>query len=276
MEQTKNAEKPEEARTGDLTVREAQRYAAPALDKGLDILEVLADSDAGLTLNEMALRLNRKIGEIFRMAVTLHRRGYVQVDENDRYTLTLRMFELAHRQRPLRSLTEQALPLLRELANRSRQSCHLAVYQGGHVVIIAQVESPERWSFGLKVGVQVGLTDTASGHVLLAFRDEAQRARMLAEHILVEGEMRVDPGELLETLQQVRALGHSARASQQIRGVVNLAFPVRESSDQVVAAINVPCIERIDAKTGPGQAEIRDMVAHIALRLSARMGHVGG
>jgi DNA-binding IclR family transcriptional regulator len=252
---------------------EAQRYATPALEKGLDILEALADSAAGMTLNELAQQLGRKIGEIFRMAVTLHRRGYVQVDENDRYTLTLRMFELAHRQRPLRSLVDQALPLLRELANRSRQSCHVAVYQGGRVVIIAQVESPERWSFGLKVGVLIGLTDTASGHVLLAFRDEAQRARMLAEHIQVEGELKVDPGELLETLQQVRALGHSARVSQQIRGVVNIAFPVRESSGQVVAAINVPYIERIDTKNSPDQEAVREMVGNVAQRLSARMGY---
>ena len=53
------------------------------------------------------------------MAVTLQRRGYVQVDENDRYTLTLKMFELAHRQQPLKSLVSVALPLLRELASRA-------------------------------------------------------------------------------------------------------------------------------------------------------------
>ena len=139
----------------------ALRYAAPALEKGLDILEALADSVSGYTLNELAQKVGRKVSEIFRMAVTLQRRGFVQVDENDRYTLTLRMFELAHRQQPLKSLVSVALPLLRELANRSRQSCHLAMYQGGRVVVIAQVESPERWSFGLKVGVVMGLTDTS-------------------------------------------------------------------------------------------------------------------
>ena len=149
----------------------AQRYAAPALEKGLDILEALAASPAGYTLAELAQKIGRSVSEIFRMAVTLQRRGFVQVDDNDRYTLTLKMFELAHRQQPLKSLVSVALPLLRELANRARQSCHLAVYQAGRVVVIAQVDSPERWSFGLKVGVMMGLTDTSSGHVLLAFRD---------------------------------------------------------------------------------------------------------
>ena len=75
-------------------------------------------------LAELAHRIDRSVSEIFRMAVTLQRRGYVQVDENDRYTLTLKMFELAHRQQPLKSLVSVALPLLRELASRARQSCH--------------------------------------------------------------------------------------------------------------------------------------------------------
>jgi DNA-binding IclR family transcriptional regulator len=186
------------------------------------------------------------------------------------------MFELAHRQRPLRSLVAQALPLLRELANRSRQSCHLAVCQDGRMVVVAQVESPERWSFGLKVGVLMGLTDTSSGHVLLAFRDEVERARMLAAHIKVEGELAIDPGELFATLHQVRTLGHASMASRQIRGVTNIAFPVRESSGQVVAAINVPYIERIDDQASPDLDAVKDVVSSIAARLSALMGYSGG
>jgi DNA-binding IclR family transcriptional regulator len=253
----------------------AQRYAAPALEKGLDILEVLADSVTGYTLNELAQKVGRKVSEIFRMAVTLQRRGFVQVDENDRYTLTLRMFELAHRQQPLKSLVSVALPLLRELANRARQSCHLAMCQGGRVVVIAQVESPERWSFGLKVGVVMGLTDTSSGHVLLAFRDEIDRARMLGMQIKVEGEQDIDPGELFAILQEVRERGHAAMPSRQIRGITNIAFPVMGAVGHVIAAINVPHLERIDQKGGPDVTQVRDIVSNIAARLSALMGASG-
>ncbi|AVQ83001.1 MULTISPECIES: IclR family transcriptional regulator [Variovorax] len=253
----------------------ALRYAAPALEKGLDILEALADSVSGYTLNELAQKVGRKVSEIFRMAVTLQRRGFVQVDENDRYTLTLRMFELAHRQQPLKSLVSVALPLLRELANRSRQSCHLAMYQGGRVVVIAQVESPERWSFGLKVGVVMGLTDTSSGHVLLAFRDEIDRARMLRAHIGVEGELEMDPGELFAILQDVRERGYSAMPSKQTRGITNIAFPVMGAADHVIASINVPYIERIDQKSAPDAVQVRGIVGNIAGRLSALMGASG-
>lgn len=249
------------------------RYSAPALDKGLDILELLSARREGVTLNEMAQGLGRSVSEIFRIAVTLQRRGYVEVDDGNRYTLSIKLFELAHRQHALRSLVTLALPLLRELAHRARQSCHLAIYQGGRVVVIAQVDSPERWSFGLKVGVMLGLTDTSSGHVLLAFRDEVERARMLAAHIKVDGELTMDPGELFEILRQVRERGHAVMPSRQIRGVTNAAFPIMATGGQVIAALNVPYIERIDEKSSPSLEEVKVAVRNIAARISALMGH---
>jgi hypothetical protein len=116
------------------------KYAAPALDKGLDILEALANSPRGLTLNELARAVERTVSEIFRMALTLQQRGYVAVDENDRYALTLKMLELSHRQQPLQSLVATALPLMRELAGRAYQSCHLTSYHDGHIIVVAQVD----------------------------------------------------------------------------------------------------------------------------------------
>lgn len=251
----------------------AVRYAAPALEKGLDILEALSASTDGYTLNELAQALDRNVNEIFRMVVTLQRRGYIQADQNDRYTLTLTMFQLANRQQPIKTLVGSALPLLHELSERARQSCHLAIYQGGRVVVIAQVDSPERWSFGLKVGVVMGLTDTSSGHVLLAYQDEVERTRMLSRHIRVEGEQIMDPGQLFTLLKEVRRNGHSRMSSIQIQGVTNIAFPVRGMGGRVVAAINVPHIARIDGMPRPDIAQITDILADICGRLSIRIGY---
>lgn len=254
---------------------DSPRYTAPALEKGLDILDVLVDTAEGYTLNELSVKLGRTVSEIFRMVVTLERRGYVQGDHNDRYTLTLKLFEMAHRQQPIRSLTAMALPLLRDLANMTRQSCHLSIYNSGRVAVIAQVDSPERWSFGLKVGAVMGLTDTSSGHVLLAFRDIAERERMLAAHTRVEGENDVEPAALLALLDEIRATGHEIVPSRQMRGVTNVAFPVIGSSGDAIAAVNVPYLERIDKKVNPEFDEVCRMVGEMAGRLSALMGFSG-
>lgn len=265
--------KPSRNASGENT--DSPRYAAPALEKGLDILDVLVDTAEGYTLNELSVKLGRTVSEIFRMVVTLERRGYVQGDHNDRYTLTLKLFEMAHRQQPIRSLTAMALPLLRDLANVTRQSCHLSIYHSGRVAVIAQVDSPERWSFGLKVGAVMGLTDTSSGHVLLAYRDLAERERMLAAHTRVEGENDVEPAALLALLDEIRATGHEIVPSRQMRGVTNVAFPVIGSSGDAVAVVNVPYLERIDKKINPEFDEVCRMVGEMTGRLSALMGFSG-
>lgn len=247
------------------------RYAAPALDKGLDILELLSRSEQMLTLNQISRQLGRSVNEIFRMVVTLEQRGYLVAD-NDHYRLSLKLFELAHHHQPIRSLVSTALPHMRELANRSMQLTHLTVYEAGRVIVVAQVDSPERWAFGLKVGALVSLTDTASGHVLLAFRDQAERASMLAAHVRMDGEQEIETAQLMRQIEDTRKRGHSRMESRQIRGVINLSYPVMGANDRMLAALNVPYIERIDKKVNPSLDEVQGIVQEISARLSRLMG----
>ena len=69
---------------------------APALEKGLDLLEALSAEARGLSQKQLAERVGRSVGEIFRMLVALERRGYVTRDPaTGEYTLTLKLFRIA-------------------------------------------------------------------------------------------------------------------------------------------------------------------------------------
>jgi DNA-binding IclR family transcriptional regulator len=252
------------------------RYAVPALDKGLDVIELLARESEGLTLNEIARLLDRTSSELFRMVNALARRGYIGQRDSDRYSLTLKLFELAHRHKPIKSLTAAAAPLMRELVNRTLQSCHLTVLHAGRVMVVAEIDSPERWAFGLKVGAQVGLTDTASGYVLLAFQDDAGRRSMIASHQEVEGELDVKQAQLMKAVRDVARKGYAQIQSRQIRGVTNIAFPVLDTAGHAMAVLNIPYIERIDKKVTPSVAVVKEMLRETAARLSLLMGHVDG
>ena len=81
----------------DVTSVEIERrtYSAPALEKGLDILEILCRSEGALSQKDIAKTLGRSIGEIYRMMSCLVDRNYVaQVDESS-YTITTKLFELS-------------------------------------------------------------------------------------------------------------------------------------------------------------------------------------
>src|SRR6476620_12263381 len=83
----------------------ASRYPTPALEKGLDILELFAREPAELTKSDVARRLGRTVSEIFRMLVCLEERGYISPSrDGERFHLTLRLFELGQHYPPPKGL----------------------------------------------------------------------------------------------------------------------------------------------------------------------------
>ena len=244
------------------------KYAAPALEKGLDILEVLANAEQPMGLNVLAKAMGRTVSEIFRMAVTLEHRGYISIDGNDRYSLSLKMLELSHRQQPLRGLVATATPLMRELSGRAYQSCHLSVYHDGQLLVVAQVDAPGPFTMGAKVGALGKLSDTASGKLLLAFRDAAERTRMLAAQIRIHGELEIDAAQLLRQIDQVRRDGTITAPSTRVRGATDVSRPIFGSHQEVIAALTVPHYERLDRPQSPRISDVEAHVREVAERIS--------
>ena len=124
------------------------RYAAPALEKGLDILELLASVSEALTHSEIAGRLGRTVHEVFRMLVCLEERGYIsRTGTDERYQLTLKLFEIVHHIIRCNGLITQARPLVQQVASATGQSCHLAMLNHAEVVLVAQSDAPGIWGF---------------------------------------------------------------------------------------------------------------------------------
>jgi DNA-binding IclR family transcriptional regulator len=243
------------------------RYAAPALDKGLDILELFASEPDGLTTSQVARRLGRTVGEIFRMLVCLAERGYIsQVLPDERFQLTLKLFELAHRHHPLQRFVAKARPLMEEVAYKTRQSCHLAMPSEGEVVVITQVDAPGSAGFALKLGAKIDLLNTASGHLILAFQTDEVRARSLAAW-----RRRTDrtlPADLQGHLARIRERGYEEMASYQVAGVVNISYPVLNQHHEAIAALSVPFLPRIGDRVGPAQVKAALQAASQALSVA--------
>ena len=87
-------------------------YRAPALDKGLDIIELLALSSIGLTQAKIANHLNKSVNEIYRMLNTLRERNYLEFDSStDQYRLSYKLLNLAASFNPTKTLLEKANPI---------------------------------------------------------------------------------------------------------------------------------------------------------------------
>ena len=134
------------------------KYRAPALEKGLDILELLSSIDTPIAMPQIAAELNRSKSEIFRMATVLENRGYIErVKGTENFVVTNRLFAIGMQNPAKRNLIEVASAPMREPAESINQSCHLAVASGNQIVVIYGTEAIGYISFS-SLGMHVGKT----------------------------------------------------------------------------------------------------------------------
>ena len=243
-------------------------YATPALEKGLDVIELLARQPEGLTKSQISRELNRTVSEIFRMLICLEQRGYIASLDGERYTLTLKLFQLVQEHPPTERLIADALPVMQAFAHESLQSCHLGVLEDARVVIIAQVNAPTSVGFYVKLGATIDLMEAATGHTILAFQQQDHLQRTLATWTQQTGEK--PPRDLDAHLARIRKAGFEKRASYQVKGVVNLSFPILDSRGSAVGALTVPFIE--NSRGGVSLPEVTRRLREAAGQITTAIG----
>lgn len=243
-------------------------YSAPALDKGLDILELLSGTERALSQKEIARSLGRSVGEIYRMLACLVGRNYVGMAE-DSYHLTSKMFELAHQHPPMQRLLIEARPIMQGLSSQLEQSCHLTIYGRGRQIVTEKVDVSSGMGFSVSVGAELELLVSASGRILLAFQEPETR-KLWIQQALQRLPQEVDP-QIETVLDFIRSRGFESAPSSQIRGLYAVSCPILDTQGHAIAALTVPYADRIDLATRRSIPDIEVALQDAALRVSERI-----
>ena len=244
-------------------------YSAPALEKGLDILEMLCQSDTSLSQKEISGRLGRSVSEIYRMLSCLVRRNYV-VNYNDTYSITTKLFQLSQIHPPTRRLLSEAMPVMEELARIVEFSCHLTVYNRGNQTVVASVETPNGMGFSIRVGAEVSIPLSASGRVLLAFQDPDTMELRIQETL--SGYSDEEVRTFRKSLHDVAVQGFASLQSRQVQGLHAISFPILDINRHAIAALSVPMLPRIDGVRQASRAEVEAALRECAARLTQKIG----
>lgn len=227
----------------DVTEKKAG-YSAPALEKGLDILELLASRDEPLSLTRIADELGRSKSEIFRMVMVLLERDYLARDPaSDDLTLTNRLFSLGLRTPRVRNLVTEAVPVMNALAAETGHSAHLVVLYRGRTVVLASVSGEPDISFTLNLGFNRPAVDATSGQVIVAFQPPEAQQRLIRES-LPQAKGRVTEAELRASLDGIRGRGFELHESRDFVGLTDICCPILDRSGHAVASIIITCIKR--------------------------------
>lgn len=246
------------------------RYSAPALEKGLDILEFLSERARSYSLAQLAEEMGRTKGEIFRMLAVLEARGYVEREpETDYFQVTDKLLRIGLRRPKYRALTEIARPVMERFAADTRYPCHLAIASEEQIVVISRAESPDLVGVTVRVGYRQPLLETGSGRCILAYMQDGQREHMLT--LLKRRAGNLDLAALEREREQIRRNGFILEASRIMEGVWDISCPIIGSgNEEFVAAITTPYVRLVINQMS--KEEVASRLREAADEISARLG----
>ncbi|WP_034915332.1 DNA-binding transcriptional regulator KdgR [Erwinia sp. 9145] len=250
-----------------------QPDAVSSVMKVFGILQALGEErEHGIT--ELSQRVMMSKSTVYRFLQTMKSLGYVaQEGDSDKYTLTLKLFELGAKALENVDLIRSADIQMRELSRHTKETIHLGALEEDSIVYIHKVDSLYNLRMYSRIGRRNPLYSTAIGKVLLAWRDRAEVEEILSEVTFKRSTSRTvgSAEELIAQLDRVRAQGYGEDNEEQEEGLRCIAVPVFDRFGVVVAGMSIsfPTI-RFDV----GQKQNYVAMLHKAAgKLSAQMGY---
>lgn len=249
------------------------RPGAPALEKGLDVLELLAGIPGGLTQKQIAERVGRSVSEIFRMLVVLEQRGFVsRAKPSGEYTLTLRLFHLATQHPPTQRLQQAAAAVLELLAAETNLSCHLTILTGSFFTVLAQTEPDWQMGWHVKLGARFPLSlRYPSARVLAAFHPDGPQQPLADAISKFDG---VTLEAVMSNLETVRREGGVFDSEGIGSSLTSFSCPVLENSGHVLAAVTLPLMH--DSLLGVDVHRVGEQLRDAAAQIAQRIGLSAG
>ena len=145
----------------------AEKSGVQSVERIFQLIESLAAHPAGAGLQRLAQDTDLAKSTVHRLLASLVSLGYAAQDENGRYRLTLKMFELSSGIVNSMDIMDVAKVHLERLAQRTGEAVHLVIRDGQDIVYIYKTESgPMRMSS--RVGLRSPLYCTGVGKAILA------------------------------------------------------------------------------------------------------------
>jgi len=229
---------------------ETNRYFITSLAKGLEVLSCFGAGTPSLSLKELCERLGWPKGSGFRYTFTLQKLGYLDQDPvTKRYRPGVKVLSLGFDYLNSLELAECAQEHLEKLFHETGYPTHMAVLDGADIVYVARRADRSLTAINLFVGARLPAYCTSMGRVLLAYRPVEEMRELLAGTDLVQhtAETITDIGGLEVAFKEIRIRGYCMTDQELEIGVRSVAAPLRDSSGEVIAAVNVSTLAaRVD------------------------------
>lgn len=243
--------------------------------KALGLLVLLGDEPRGASAAELSRRAELPFSTTYRLLGSLTRDGFVDYEpDGRRYHLGLRIFQLGQRVSNHHGFAGTAMPVLRRVTEQTGEATILSVRDGHHHLTVNKVDGPQMFRVTSDPGHLGSLHTTAVGKALVAFAEDSERERLLAElnlepltpHSITDREV------FRAEIEQVRRQGYAVMDEENETGMRAVAVPLLNSQGHAFASLAtaVP-VFRLSLEALVDQVPLlQEAAAELAARLPQR------
>jgi DNA-binding IclR family transcriptional regulator len=255
----------------------APKYTLLTLQKGLTVLELIAESAGDLGLTEISAKLKEPVTVIFRILKTLSDGAYITQDPKTKhYRLGVKIWALSEKAIAKLNIVEAAQPVLSRLTKATGETSSVAILQGKEFLYAASVDGLQPLRAYVPPGSRTPLTyPTASGRVFLAYSKPE-----FTNEVLADGLKRFTPATVTDEdrvraiLNEVRRVGIAVVHGEYQQQLSAIAVPVLNSVSSCVAALSLSGVtQRFEGKVLP---RLMQVVKSEAKELSNRLQGASG
>lgn len=244
-----------------------------SLTRGLSLLEALATAESGLSLTDLARKVELAPSTTHRLLATLEKMGFVhQGGDLARWYVGLQAFTVGSSFLANRDFVAQSHPYLRKLMEQSGETANLGILDGTEAVFIDQVQCRETMRTIVKLGSRVPLHASGVGKAIFAALPDEQ----IDAIVKVKGLPRItantitSPEIMWASIRVIRQRGYSFDDEEHLPGTRCVASPIYDEHAETLGALSLagPLSRLPDDRI----KQLGPLVAHTAEELTRRLG----
>ncbi|TDO95904.1 DNA-binding transcriptional regulator KdgR [Marinomonas balearica] len=220
---------------------EIQIEPVSSVMKVFAILSALS-TQKSLGVTELSQLAMTSKSTVYRFLQTMKMLGYVrQEGDSDKYSLTLKLFEVGAKALEYSDLVELAEPYMNRIGEQTHEALHLGIRDADNIVYVFKVDAQYNLRMQSRIGRRNPLYSTAIGKVLLAEKDEQEVKDILAETEFLPSTKKthLDVSSLLNELKIVREQGFGEDVEEQEEGLRCVAAPIYDRFGNVIAGMSL-------------------------------------
>jgi IclR family acetate operon transcriptional repressor len=247
------------------------RRAVGSVARAVQVLDVLAASDHGLGVNEVARRLGVNASTASRLLGTLQEAGLVERTDAGPYRLGLKLVTLSDRVLAQLDVRQLARPLLARLVDETGETATVSLPGEGEAVTVDFVPSPASIVSMARVGRPSIPHATAVGKVMLAFDGPHALGDRAPLEPVTERTI-TDPDALARELACIRERGWAEAVGEREPDLAAVAAPAFGRDGRLAAILGIQGpVSRLPAAT---RRAVREPLRAAAAELGRSLGRV--